>query len=137
MISTDDEMLPAQAAASATALREKRGATGAGPTTLRDASSLFLDRACCGGGGGFFGGLDGEGREEKRRRKWEREGAFFFSFPVRRRRREKEEEEAVDDDEEKEKTFCSVASSNNIPLSLSTPSKLSFSDSQPHRRGVK
>ena len=51
MISTDDEMLPAQAAASATALREKRGRIweeelGGPRWTLREASSLFLDRAC-------------------------------------------------------------------------------------------
>ena len=58
MISTDDEMLPAQAAASATALREKRGRRDEeeeeeeGPEwdeALREASSLFLDTAWCGG----------------------------------------------------------------------------------------
>lgn len=80
MISTDDEMLPAHAAASATALREKRGATGAGPTTLREASSLFLDRACCGGGGGFL--VDGWMRKRRDGRgvvsEREREGAVFF-----------------------------------------------------------
>lgn len=49
MISTELEMLPAQAAASATALREKRATEeGGGPEcdeALREASSLFLDRA--------------------------------------------------------------------------------------------
>lgn len=66
MISTDDEMLPAQAAASATALREKRG-TGGPPRceeeeTLREASSLFLDRAY----GGSFWWMDGWEKEGKR-----------------------------------------------------------------------
>ena len=65
MISTDDEMFPAQAAASATALREKRG-TGAGPRweeeTLREASSLFLDRAWW-----LVDGWREEGREKERK----------------------------------------------------------------------
>ena len=50
MISTELEMLPAQAAASATALRERRGTEEEeGPECvdiLREVSSLFLDRAC-------------------------------------------------------------------------------------------
>ena len=57
----------------------------------------------------------------------EREGAFFLK---------KREEEAVDDEE---KTFSlDRISSKTTSFSLSfPPSKLSFSDSQPRRRGVK
>ena len=78
MISTDDEMFPAQAAASATALREKRG-TGAGPRweeeTLREASSLFLDRAWW-----LVDGWREEGRERGRSERVRRRGVFFFFF---------------------------------------------------------
>ena len=81
-------MLPAQAAASATALREKRATEeGGGPEcdeALRETSSLFLDRAWLvhmgrkRGVGGWGGEKEG-GRGVKG-------GVFLFPWGVRRRR---------------------------------------------------
>jgi len=87
-------MLPAQAAASATALREKRATEeGGGPEcdeALRETSSLFLDRAWLvhmgrkrGVGGREGGGKGGEG------------GRFFVSMGVRRRRLKKKKKKKV------------------------------------------